>query len=120
MRARVDDKQRVGVCLDTCHVFAAGYDIRTPEGYAATWAEFDREIGRDRLRVLHLNDAKKPLGSRVDRHEHLGKGEIGRAGFHFVMNDPRLAGLPLLLETPKGDDCAEDRENMDFLRGLIG
>jgi deoxyribonuclease IV len=111
---------RVGVCLDTCHVFVAGYDISTPEGYAATWAEFDREIGRDRLRVLHLNDAKKPLGSRVDRHEHLGKGSIGESGFRLIMNDPLLRGRPMLLETPKGDDCAEDRENMDFLRGLIG
>ncbi len=111
---------RVGICLDTCHVFVAGYDISTPEGYAATWAEFDREIGRDRLRVLHLNDAKKPLGSHTDRHEHLGKGFIGETGFRLLMNDPLLHGLPLLLETPKGDDCAEDRENMDFLRGLIG
>jgi deoxyribonuclease IV len=111
---------RLGICLDTCHVFAAGYAINTPEGYAATWDEFDREIGQDRLKVLHLNDAKKPLGSRVDRHEHIGKGEIGRAGFHFIMNDARLGGLPLLLETPKGDDCAEDRENMEFLRSLIG
>jgi deoxyribonuclease IV len=112
--------ERVGVCLDTCHVFVAGYDLSTPEGYAATWAEFDREIGRDRLRVLHLNDAKKPLGSRVDRHEHLGKGCIGETGFRLIMNDPLLRARPMLLETPKGDDCAEDRENMDFLRGLIG
>lgn len=110
---------RVGVCLDTCHVFVAGYDISTPEGYAATWEEFDREIGRDRLRVLHLNDAKKPLGSHTDRHEHLGKGFIGETGFRLIMNDPLLRGKPLLLETPKGDDLAEDRENMAFLRGLI-
>ncbi|MGN6561950.1 MAG: deoxyribonuclease IV [Thermomicrobiales bacterium] len=110
---------RVGVCLDTCHIFVAGYDLTTPEGYAATWAEFDREIGRDRLKVLHLNDAKKPLGSRVDRHEHLGKGHIGEAGFRQIMNDPALHDRLLLLETPKGDDCAEDRENMAFLRGLI-
>jgi deoxyribonuclease-4 len=109
---------RVGVCLDTCHVFVAGYDLTTPEGYAATWAEFDREIGRDRLKVLHLNDAKKPLGSRVDRHEHLGKGHIGEAGFRQIMNDPALHDRLMLLETPKGDDCAEDRENMAFLRGL--
>jgi deoxyribonuclease-4 len=110
---------RVGVCFDTCHVFVAGYDISTPEGYAATWAEFDHEVGRDRLRVLHLNDAKKPLGSHVDRHEHLGKGFIGESGFRLIMNDPLLHGRPLLLETPKGDDCAEDKENMDFLRSLI-
>ena len=110
---------RIGVCFDTCHAFVAGYDLTTPEGYAATWAEFEREIGRDRLKVLHLNDAKKPLGSRVDRHEHLGKGHIGEAGFRQIMNDPALCGRLLLLETPKGDDCAEDRENMAFLRGLI-
>ena len=111
--------ERVGVCLDTCHVFVAGYDLSTPEGYAATWEEFERLVGLDRLKVLHLNDAKKPLGSRVDRHEHLGKGFIGETGFRLLMNDARLRGRPLLLETPKGDDCAEDKENMDFLRGLI-
>lgn len=110
---------RLGVCFDTCHAFVAGYDLGTPEGYAATWDEFAREVGFDRLKALHLNDAKKPLGSRVDRHEHLGKGQIGREGFRLLMNDPRLAGKPLLLETPKGDDCAEDRENMAFLRGLL-
>jgi deoxyribonuclease-4 len=110
---------RVGICLDTCHVFVAGYDISTPEGYADTWAEFDREIGRDRLRVLHLNDAKKPLGSRTDRHEGIGKGHIGEAGFRLIMNDPLLRDRIHLLETPKGDDLAEDRENMAFLRGLI-
>jgi deoxyribonuclease-4 len=86
--ARVEEPDRLRVCLDTCHVFVAGYDLSTPEGYAATWGEFDREIGRDRLRVLHLNDAKKPLGSRVDRHEHLGKGCIGETGFRQIMNDP--------------------------------
>ena len=97
----------------------AGYDLSTPEGYAATWEEFARVVGLDRLKVLHLNDAKKPLGSRVDRHEHLGKGFIGETGFRLLMNDVRLRGRPLLLETQKGDDCAEDKVNMDFLRGLI-
>ncbi len=110
---------RVGICLDTCHVFVAGYDISTPEGYADTWAEFDREIGRDRLRVLHLNDAKKPLGSHTDRHEGIGKGHIGEAGFRLIMNDPLLRDRIHLLETPKGDDLAEDRENIAILRGLI-
>lgn len=109
---------RLGVCFDTCHAFVAGYEINTLEGYAATWEEFAREIGLDRLKVLHLNDAKKPLGSRVDRHEHLGQGRIGATGFRLLIDDPRLAGRPLLLETPKGDDCAEDRANMAFLRGL--
>ena len=110
---------RVGVCLDTCHVFVAGYDLSTEEGYAATWEEFGRLVGFDHLKVLHVNDAKKPLGSKVDRHEHLGKGFIGETGFRLLMNDARLRGRPLLLETQKGDDCAEDKVNMDFLRGLI-
>ena len=110
---------RVGVCLDTCHVFVAGYDLSTEEGYAATWEEFGRLVGFDHLKVLHVNDAKKPLGSKVDRHEHLGKGFIGETGFRLLMNDARLHGRPMLLETQKGDDCAEDKVNMDFLRGLI-
>lgn len=114
------DDGRLGVCFDTCHAFVAGYEINTPEGYAATWDEFAREVGYDRLKVLHLNDAKKGLGSHVDRHEHIGQGQIGRAGFHLLMNDARLRDRPLLLETPKGDDCAEDRENMAYLRALVG
>lgn len=114
-----ETSDRVGVCLDTCHAFVAGYDLSTPEGYEATWEEFARLIGLDRLKVLHVNDAKKPLGSRVDRHEHLGKGFIGETGFRLLMNDARLHGRPFLLETQKGDDCAEDKVNMDFLRSLI-
>ncbi len=110
---------RLGICFDTCHAFVAGYDLGTPEGYAATWEEFAREIGYDRLKVLHVNDAKKPLGSRVDRHEHLGQGCIGEGGFRLLMNDPRLRGRPFVLETPKGDDGAEDRVNLAFLRGLV-
>ncbi len=113
-------RNRVGICLDTCHVFAAGYDISTPEGYATTFAEFDRLIGRENLKVLHLNDSKKPLGSHADRHEHIGQGCIGETGFRLLMNDPLLQGLPHLLETPKGDDLAEDRENIAFLRSLVG
>ncbi len=109
---------RLGVCFDTCHAFVAGYDLGTLEGYEAAWDEFAREIGHERLKVLHVNDAKKPLGSRVDRHEHLGQGCIGAEGFRLLMNDARLRGRPLLLETPKGDDGAEDRVNMAFLRGL--
>lgn len=115
----VPDEERLGVCFDSCHVFAAGYEINTEAGYAATWDEFEREIGLHRLRVLHLNDAKKPLASRVDRHEHLGKGHIGREGFRLLMNDARLRDRVMVLETPKGDDCAEDIENMAFLRSLI-
>jgi deoxyribonuclease-4 len=110
--------QRLGVCLDTCHVFAAGYELRTTAGYAATMEAFDRFIGLERLRAIHLNDSKGDLGSRKDRHEHIGKGHIGLEGFRHVVNDPRLAGLPGLLETPKGDGLHEDRENLAVLRSL--
>ena len=111
--------ERLGVCLDTCHVFAAGYELRTPEGYAATMETFDRIVGLARLKAIHLNDSKGDLGSRRDRHEHIGKGCIGLEGFRHVLNDARLAGLPGLLETPKGDDLREDRENLAVLRSLI-
>ena len=109
---------RLGVCLDTCHVFAAGYELRTPEGYAATIDTFDRVIGLERLKVIHLNDSKGDLASRKDRHEHIGKGHIGLEGFRHVLNDPRLEGLPGLLETPKGEALHEDRENLAVLRSL--
>ncbi len=108
-----------GVCVDTCHIFAAGYDIRTPEAYAATMAEFDRIVGYDRIKALHLNDALQPLGDRKDRHAHIGEGHIGLEGFRNVVNDPRLAGLPMVLETPKGPDCKEDIDNIKRLRDLI-
>ena len=111
--------ERMGVCLDTCHVFAAGYELRTPEGYAATMETFDRIVGLERLLALHLNDSKGDLGSRKDRHEHIGKGYIGLEGFRHVLNDPRLANLPGLLETPKSDDLHEDRENLVVLRSLV-
>ena len=110
----------LGVCYDTCHTFAAGYDIRTPESYAQTMAEFDKLIGLDRLKFFHLNDSKKGLGSRVDRHEHIGQGAIGREGFRHLVNDPRFAAHPMVLETPKSDDLHEDRDNLAVLRGLLG
>lgn len=110
---------RLGVCLDTCHVFAAGYELRTPEGYAATMDAFDRVIGLERLKVLHLNDSKGDLGSRKDRHEHIGEGQIGLEGFRHMLNDPRLRNLPGLLETPKSDDLHEDEENLTVLKDLI-
>jgi len=112
--------ERLGVCLDTCHVFAAGYELRTEEGYEATMAAFDRLVGLSRLRAVHLNDSKGDLGSRKDRHEHIGQGFIGLEGFRRVLNDPRLAGLPGLLETPKSDDLHEDAENLAVLRSLLG
>ncbi len=115
----VEDKARVGVCLDTCHIFAAGYDYRTPELYAATMAQFDAAIGLERLKVIHLNDSKNPLGSNKDRHDHIGAGEIGLEGFRQFVNDPRLAGLPGILETEKDDAGENDRRNLATLRSLI-
>ncbi|MGB9593582.1 MAG: deoxyribonuclease IV, partial [Anaerolineae bacterium] len=111
--------ERVGVCLDTCHAFAAGYDLRTPETYAATFDAFDRILGLHRLRVFHLNDSKRELGSRVDRHEHIGQGFLGVEAFRLLLNDPRFADRPMILETPKGPDMAEDVENLRVLRSLM-
>lgn len=96
----VKDKSRVGVCIDTCHTFAAGYDLATAEGYDATWEEFDRVIGFKYLSGMHLNDSKKGLGSHVDRHAPIGEGMIGRDFFKRLMNDPRFDGIPMILETP--------------------
>ncbi|HEV2108003.1 MAG TPA: deoxyribonuclease IV [Thermomicrobiales bacterium] len=114
------DQELVGVCLDTCHVFAAGYDLREPEGYATTMESFDRSIGLERLRAIHVNDSKHPAGSRKDRHQHIGQGEIGLEGFRSVVNDPRLRSVPALLETEKGDNGEHDVRNLATLRGLIG
>lgn len=96
---RVEDKSRVGVCIDTCHMFTAGYDIRTREAYDKTWGEFDAIVGREYLSGMHINDSKPPLGSRVDRHHSLGEGEIGLDAFRFIMNDDRMDDIPLILET---------------------
>jgi deoxyribonuclease-4 len=110
---------RLGVCFDTCHAFAAGYDISTKAGYAKTFAAFDAIIGLMRLKFFHLNDSKRELGSRVDRHEHIGKGKIGLAGFRLLMNDPRFARHPMVLETPKERDLKEDIINLALLRRLV-
>lgn len=116
-RSRHD--HRLGICYDTCHAFAAGYDIRTPAAYRKTFDEFDRLLGLDRLKFFHLNDSLKGLGSRVDRHTHIGQGAIGRQGFRLLLNDPCFASHPMTLETPKGDDLAEDIENLAVLRALL-
>lgn len=97
---QIEDKTRVGVCIDSCHAFAAGYDLATPEGYARTWADFDRIIGIKYLCAMHINDSKKGLGSRVDRHETMGNGAIGLPFFEMLMADPRMNDIPLILETP--------------------
>jgi deoxyribonuclease IV len=115
----VADKRRIGICLDTCHIFAAGYDIRDAETYGATMAEFDRVVGLQWLKVIHLNDSQKGFGLRVDRHAHIGDGEIGIEGFRALMNDPRLDGVPGVLETEKGDDEEMDAVNMARLRDLV-
>ena len=104
----IDDQSRVGVCLDTAHAFAAGYDLRTPESFAVTLEEFDRIIGFQYLRGAHLNDSKAALGSRVDRHAPLGKGNLGLETFRLIMNDGRFDGIPLILETPESDRWAEE------------
>lgn len=110
---------KIGVCVDTCHIFAAGYDLRSKEAYEKTIEAMDSIIGIENIKFFHLNDSKKELGCRVDRHEHIGKGAIGLEGFRNLVNDPRFSRMPMTLETPKGDDLAEDRENIEVLRGLI-
>ena len=119
--------RRVGVCLDTCHLLAAGYDIASPEGYARTFKEFGRIVGFDRLKAFHMNDSKRPLGSRVDRHTHIGEGCVGLGAFGRIVNDRRFEGLPMLLETPKSEGKATgpivadplDVKNLSTLRGLV-
>jgi deoxyribonuclease-4 len=111
---------RFGVCLDTCHAFAAGYDFATETGYEATLAEFDRLVGLERIAAFHVNDAKKGLGSRVDRHEHIGQGTIGRQAFGLLLRDERFRQVPKILETPKGEDETLDRMNLTTLRELAG
>jgi deoxyribonuclease IV len=120
--------ERVGVCLDTCHLVASGYDIASARGYRATFEAFDRIVGIDRLRLFHLNDSKRPCGSRVDRHEHIGQGCLGLAPFRRLLRDPRFARLPMLLETPKLDTPESrrrsdvdpwDARNLRALRSLL-
>jgi deoxyribonuclease-4 len=118
---RVRDPVRLGVCFDTCHAIAAGYPLFPEPDYRRTFDEFDRLIGLDRLKVFHMNDSKKPLGSRVDRHEHIGLGHVGLEAFRLIVNDPRFHGHPMILETPKHD--ADGREmdpvNLSVLRSLV-
>ncbi len=116
---RVEQTERMAVCLDTCHVFAAGYPIHTPEGYEDTFRQFDDIIGLSRLAVIHVNDSKKAFQSRVDRHAHIGKGAIGIEGFRLLMNDPRFARVPKVIETEKGEDMHEDLQNLNTLRNLV-
>lgn len=115
----VDKPERMAVCIDTCHIFAAGYELRTEDGCQKTFEEFDAILGLRRLAAFHLNDSKRELGSRVDRHEHIGKGMIGKRGFSWLMKDVRFHQIPKILETPKSEDLHEDVENMRVLKRLI-
>lgn len=115
----VEQSSRMAVCIDTCHLFAAGYDISTERGYEKTFRDFEDIVGLERLAAFHLNDSKRELGSRVDRHDHIGKGKIGKKGFALLMNDPRFTAIPKILETPKGPDMKEDVENMRILKRMV-
>lgn len=117
----VQDSDRLGICLDTCHIFAAGYPLKARGEYDATFQEFDDRVGIDRIRAFHLNDSKKGLGSRVDRHEHIGEGEIGLEPFRWLLNDPRFGGLPMFLETKKEQRDGEEMDavNLRLLTSLF-
>jgi deoxyribonuclease-4 len=125
--ARANDHRRIGVCLDTCHLLASGYDLCSPDGYASTFTQFGRSVGFERLKAFHLNDSKRPLGSRVDRHEHIGQGHLGLEPFRRIVNDRRFRDLPMLLETPKAAGKATgpiaidplDEQNLNVLRSLM-
>jgi deoxyribonuclease-4 len=122
----VAEPKRVGVCIDTCHLLAAGYPLSTQEDYETTIGKLDKIVGVKKVKAFHLNDSKKELGSRVDRHEHIGQGKIGLNGFRFLLNDPRFAKVPMYLETPKEDEDGDsttgtmDRMNLATLRKLVG
>ncbi len=116
---RVDRDDRVGACFDTCHAFVAGYDLRTEEGLEETMEEFDRTVGLERIKVVHLNDSKGPLGSKLDRHEHIGLGEIGEEGFRLILGHPGIRTRPLILETPS-DERRDDGGNIAKVRELAG
>jgi deoxyribonuclease-4 len=116
----VGEPERIGVCVDTCHIFAAGYPLGTPAEYHDTMARLERAVGTGRVRVLHLNDSLRPLGSRVDRHAAIGRGHLGLEPFRLLVNDPRFRAIPMILETPKGEEAGEnlDAVNLRVLRGL--
>jgi len=118
--AAVEHPDRLGLCLDTCHFFAAGYPIHTPKGWETAISEVDDLIGIEQILAFHLNDSRGELGSHLDRHEHIGRGRIGRRGFRHIVRDPRFASTPASLETPKSEDLHEDIENLRVLRELAG
>ncbi len=121
IRGGVTRRERVGICVDTCHIFAAGYEIRDQRAYEDTMRQLNGVVGLDHVACIHLNDSQRDLGSRVDRHAHIGRGQIGLEGFRLLINDPRLQHIPMILETPKGEDpVAADRRNLAVLRSLVG
>ncbi|MGH7371417.1 MAG: deoxyribonuclease IV [Candidatus Methylomirabilales bacterium] len=121
IRGGVTRRERVGICVDTCHIFAAGYEIRDQRAYEDTMRQLNGVVGLDHVTCIHLNDSQRDLGSRVDRHAHIGRGQIGLEGFRLLINDPRLQHIPMILETPKGEDpVAADRRNLAVLRSLVG
>lgn len=121
MREGVENKRHLGICLDTCHAWAAGYDFSTPESYHNFWHSFDKIIGINHLKAFHLNDSLKPQGSHVDRHTDIGKGTLGLEPFRLLMNDDRFKDIPKIIETPKSADHAlqDDMKNLEILRSLI-
>ena len=116
---KVDNKGQMGVCLDTCHIFTAGYPLTEPKDYKKTMKAFDNIVGLERLKIIHVNDSLKEFASHRDRHEHIGRGFIGLEGFRNLVNDRRLKKIPMILETPKGEDLREDIENLKILRSLV-
>ena len=120
IRAMTTTAHKIGVCADTCHIFAAGYDITTTEGYKKTWQHFDETIGLSNLKALHVNDSLKECASFVDRHANIGEGKIGLTSFKLLINDPRFFSVPKIIETPKGEDSLKnDLLNLDILRSLL-
>ncbi len=119
IRQKSEHRSRIGICFDTCHAFAAGYNFSTEQHYEQLWQNFDDIIGLNNLHAIHINDSKKECGSRVDRHEHIGKGKIGLEAFRLLMNDPRFFGVPKILETPKEHDLKEDIENLEILKNFL-
>ena len=113
------NSDKLNVCIDTCHIFAAGYELRTKSGYEKTLDAFDKIVGLNRLAVIHLNDSKYPLGSKRDRHEHIGKGYLGVEPFRFIINDSRFENVPKILETPQGGGTEFDKMNLEVLKKLV-
>lgn len=115
----VEDKEHIGVCIDTCHIFSAGYPLTDLKDYKATMKKFDDTIGLDKLKIIHMNDSMKGFGEKKDRHDHIGQGKIGLEAFRNIVNDPKLKKVPMILETPKEEDLKDDIENLKVLRGLV-